>query len=387
MEENSHHHGQVIKRYREKMGWTRPQLGEKWTPNEVSWKYIAKIESGEKHITDSSKLREISELLDIPLWEFGLSEYNPFNITDPSQSTHLYSENLEVVTYLVEQTWYLRKVAPMPEVEKSVKRLQDMFKFYQTHAPPPLKLEREYLRLFAQVHRLAAIIDVENQRYPLAIRHFENMLKIGQGIEDPTTIALAFMGLGTEYERMGKQQEAVDYLELARDQTFQTERSVACLVNSYLARAYASNHESQRFLRAIDTAQAIADSLGERFGSAKDFAYYTMSGVLAERSYGYLELGEAQKSLEMRGEITKSIHINENTWLHAWIPLDWARAYFMTGEIEESILETREFYLRAKLLQSPHTFSRAEAMLKAIEQAGYEDVSAVKDFSDEMEDE
>lgn len=109
-----------------------------------------------------------------------------------------------------------------------------------------------------------------------------------------------------------------------------------------------------------------------------------MSGILAERSYGYLEIKEPKKTLNMRDEITLQIDLTHNTWLHAWIPLDWARAYFMLKEIEEGVKEGREFFHRASALQSPHAISQAYDLLATLEEAGYADIKAVHDFRDEL---
>ncbi len=115
-----------------------------------------------------------------------------------------------------------------------------------------------------------------------------------------------------------------------------------------------------------------------------DYVFHRKSGILAERSYGYLEIDEPKKTLDMQKEITRQIDIDNNTWLRAWIPLDWARAYLMLNEIEKSVEEARKFFYRASKLQSPHTISRAYDHLITLEEAGYADVKAVQDFRDEL---
>jgi hypothetical protein len=56
--------------------------------------------------------------------------------------------------------------------------------------------------------------------------------------------------------------------------------------------------------------------------------------------------------------------------LHAWIPLDWARAYFMLHEVEESAKAGREFFHRSLELQSPQAIGRAHEHLITLEKAG-----------------
>lgn len=44
-------------------------------------RYAQDVEAGVNHITDQTTLCKLGEILDIPLWKFGLSEYDPFNPT------------------------------------------------------------------------------------------------------------------------------------------------------------------------------------------------------------------------------------------------------------------------------------------------------------------
>jgi tetratricopeptide (TPR) repeat protein len=118
-------------------------------------------------------------------------------------------------------------------------------------------------------------------------------------------------------------------------------------VASTLARAYTSDGDSLRFQRAIDTAQTLISRLKQNSGHDENHIFYSLSSVLVELSYGYREIGEPRKTLEMLEEITKQIKADHNTRLYAWIPLDWARAYLMLNEIEASANAGRELLHRA----------------------------------------
>jgi transcriptional regulator with XRE-family HTH domain len=302
----------------------------------------------------------------------------------PGDGESMYSETLNVIEHLIQQAWYLRRVAPKTETEKTTKRLREFFQYCSESLPPPPFLERRFLQLYAQVQRLNAIMQIENQHYHEALATFLAMHHTAKQLDDPSTLALALMGIGTELERAGRQQEAVERLEEARDVSFNASRQVAGVVNAYLARAYASSGDAFRFNRAIDTAQNIAAKLGESYGDGTDYVFHRLSGILAERSYGYLELHEPKKTLDLKDEITRQIDLTHNTWLHAWIPLDWARAYLLLNEIEESVKAGREFFHRTLALQSPHAISRAYQHLIALEGAGYADLAVVRDLRDEL---
>ncbi len=109
-----------------------------------------------------------------------------------------------------------------------------------------------------------------------------------------------------------------------------------------------------------------------------------MSGVLAERSYGYLEIGKPEMTLAMKDEIMLQIRLDHNTRLETWIFLDWARAYLMLHEVEESVKAAQEFLRRSSTLQSDHALRRVCEYLKDLEDAGYADVQVVRDFREEL---
>ena len=381
-----HHHGHIIKEYRDKRNMSQAMLAEYWPTGPVNVRYIQRVESGEKQIVDQHTLRQLSEILEIPLWQFGLSEYNPFSPESlPGYGKRMHQETLDNVENLVQQTWYLRQVASLPESEKSVRYLTKLFDYYLQYLPPPSQMEPRFLRLYAQVQSLNGVTHVERKRYDEAQQSFLKMLEIAKQLGEPTTLAHALMNTGTELGRAGQKQEAVNLLEEARDVSFETSRQVAALINAYLARAYASIGDALRFQRAIDTAQTLAAHLKKDFSEDSDFVFHTLSGILAERSYGYLEINEPKKTLAMQEEIARQIKLDYNTRLEAWMPLDYAKAYFMLQEIEESVKYGLELLHRALSTQSPHIVTKAYDHLITLEEAGYADIKAVQNFREELD--
>lgn len=383
--EETYHHGQVIKEYRKKKGMSQADLAEIWPNGPVNLRYVQYVESGAKKIVDQNILRQLGELLNIPLWQFGLSEYDPFKPQQlPGRGERMLQETLDTVEHLIQQTWYLRRVAPISEAEKSAQHLSKLFKHFLTFLPPPTILEPRFLRLYAQVQRLIGVMHVERKQYTEALEAFSNMYNIAKQLEEPYFLALALMNMGVELERAGQKQEAIVHLEQARDFTFDTTKDVAALVNSYLARAYAGAGDSLRFQRAIDTAETLMSRIKQNPGDDTNHVFYSLSGIMAELSYGYPEIGEPGKTLEMQNEITHQIKLDHNYRLHAWIPLDWARAYLMLHEAEESVKAAQEFFHRSLDLQSPHAISRAYDHLIKLEEAGYTHLADVQNFRDEL---
>ncbi|HIH37301.1 MAG TPA: helix-turn-helix transcriptional regulator [Methanocellales archaeon] len=386
-----YHYGETIREGREAANMTQAQLAEKWPRTDggtgVSVNYVSDIERGIKHITDPQTLRHLCDILHLPYWKMGFSDYDPFN---PSaftvKGTFMYDETLNTAESLIKRTWNLRRVMPFPYVEEAVNDLNRLFDYLKTNTPPPVRLDGRFQVLYAQVLRLNGVIYVEKQQYEEALSTFRRMHEIAKAIDHPATLAMSYLNIGTELERMGKQDEAIESLELARDESFRASKHIMIVTNAYLARAYASAGQKVKFDRAIGVALRTARSI-ETYGDGTDFVFHSLSGVLAEKSYGHLEIGEPEETLAMKEEIKSQIALEANLWLDAWIPLDWARAYLMLDQFDKSVQAAQEFYRKAKLLKSNHAKSRAYRFLNTIEAAGYSDVQAVKDFRHMLDNE
>ncbi len=381
-----YHYGMSIKEYRELKKLTQAQLAEIWPKSNgdvgVSTDYVSLVENGKKHVNDHAVLRQLCEILDIPLWEVGLSEYNPFHAESlPGKGRYLYNETLDAIEGLISNAWLLRQTAAFPVVIKSVDLLYKLFRQLNQHASKPSKLEFRYNALYAQLLRLQGMVYVEQRDEVLAHEAFSTMHRMAKEIYDPVALAQACMGIGMGYARKGNHQKAVLYLERAKDYTFETSRQLSGLVLSFLARAYAKNYDQYHFEQAIDTALRLATRLGDEYTNGADFSSHSLSDILEEKSNGYIDLGLGNETLAMRQEIDQRIRLDNNNYLRAWMPLDYAQAYLNTGEVEESLKELMDFHQRmVNELQSPLVFAKIARHMRKIEEKGYGDIKAVKNF-------
>ncbi len=386
----AYHHGVTIREFRLLRGMTQEKLAALWpkTSGErgVLPRYVQDVEHGRKHIDHPGTLRYLAALLNIPLWRFGLSEYDPFDPwTLPGCGNSLYQETLDCIESLIHQTWNLRCAARLVDAGKGVAHLTNLFAHFQEHIPLPLRLERRFLLLYAQVQRLNAVTAVEQRRYDEALSIYEEMYQTARAVDDAPLLALALMSLGAELERKGEKCAALSRLEDARDASFGAGKHIIAFVHTYLARIYASVGDTARFERAIHSAMTMASGLAGSYGDGTDCVFGRMSSILSEKSYGYLELGEPRKTLEMREELEEQIRADQDSRLAVWIPLDWAKAYHMLGEIEECVSAGQTFYHRATAMCSPHATHQATLLLNALEKDGYGDARAVQAFREELE--
>jgi transcriptional regulator with XRE-family HTH domain len=394
-----YHYGITIRQYRELKGMTQQQLADLWPRSErfgggtgVSWRYLQDIEHGRKKIEDQSTLRRVCDILDVPYWKVGLSEYDPFSAqTLPGRGKSMYTETLDAIESLVRQIWSLRCAARIPEAERSVAKLGKLFSYFHKELPPPLRLEERFLYLYVQYLRLKAATALEQKRYYETMSIYHDMYDLIEHEKIPSVKAVALKSIGKELERKGDKQDAVSYVEEARDIAMDAGKLVRAFVHSYLIRVYASNGDRLRFERAVNTGLTLAKMLPVNSGSREDtedfvYSWSPTSAILAEQSWGYIALGQPEKTLAMCDEITKEIRISQDVRLEAWIPLDWAKAYKMIGDIEKCIEEAREFYQRSLIMQSPHAISHVNKLLTTLDNDGYGDVQVVKDFKEEIRD-
>ncbi len=383
------HHGKVIKEYREKHGMTQAELAGRWPKADgdegVNIRYVQDIESGKKHITDPTKLRKISDVLDIPLWKFGLSEYDPFNPqTLPGRGERMFQETLDVVESLIEHTLSMRSTAPLPDVEKNAQRLHNIFTYFLAVLPPPSRLEKRFLQIYAQEQSLIGLMYYEHKKYDQALATFEQMYKIATQAENPALIVHALQKTGVELNRANQMQEAIDCLEKARDVSFRSSKHVATFANAYLAHIYADSGDNLRFERAIETALVLADPIKETYGNGTDYIHQSISGIFSIRARGYVRLHEPKKMFALQEEIQQQIGADNNLWMNYRLALYRARAYLLQQEIEASVNAARESFRDVLDWKSPHRIGQAHTFLVEIENAGYGDVQAVKDFREEL---
>ena len=388
--DSQYHHGTTIREFRILRGMTQEDLAALWPKSDGSTgvlpRYIQDVEYGKKHIDDPNTLRKVAAILHIPLWRFGLSEYDPFHPHAlPGYGKSLYHETLDSIECLIQQTWSLRCAARLTDAEQGVMRLNHLFTYLQEHVSPSLRLQHRFQLLYAQVQRLNAVTLLEKKCYDQALDTYGRMYETAQQADDASLMALALMSQGTEFGRRGEKDIALSRLEEARDASLGASKYIIAFVHSYLARAYASVGDKLRFERAISSARTVASSLNGSFGDGTDFVFGRVSSILAEKSYGYLELGEPEKTLEMREEIEAQIRDDHDVRLGTWIHLDWARAYLMLGEIEECIKEGRAFYHQAIAMQSPHALGHAKKFIRSLEEDGYSNAPAVQDFQEELQ--
>ena len=97
-----------------------------------------------------------------------------------------------------------------------------------------------------------------------------------------------------------------------------------------------------------------------------------------------MRLHEPKKMFALQEEIQQQIGADNNLWMNYRLALYRSRAYLLKQEIQASVKAARESFRDVLDWKSPHRIGQAHTFLVEIENAGYGDVQAVKDFREEL---
>jgi transcriptional regulator with XRE-family HTH domain len=386
----SYHYGMTIREGREAAHMTQAQLAEMWPQagdgTGVSANYVSAVERGLKHIADIQTLRRLCDILSIPYWKVGLGEYDPFNeqATSSQKKNGLFLLNLDSMETVIEQTWRCKLVEPLPVIQNYVNFLSKQCSIIKDHYPHSYVTNKRFLRVYAQVERLQAIIYTDKSQFKNAQAKNYAMLNAAKELDEAAPLALAYARVGLGLIRDDKVKDSIDALETARDYTFHTSKNLAALVNAFLARAYATNGDVTRFERTINTAINLSAAMGDRDMDTTDNVFYSKSGIIEEKSNGYILLKQAGNALSVLPYLEDQVKRENNHYLHTWMPLEWAQVHLLSGEVEASLQQLRAYLQSCSPYQSPWMLSLVSNHLREIIHQGYGDVQAVKNFQEEI---
>jgi hypothetical protein len=206
------------------------------------------------------------------------------------------------------------------------------------------------------------------------------MLEQAEKAGDNKTECIAMVRIGIELLR-DENKDALDYLEKARDLSFViSSREIGAYFYSSLARGYATFRDEKRFIQAINTAISLADDMKGQPVVTKDYVFHAYSAILEEKSNGLILLGKGEKALDELQEIDTQIARENNTSMKMWIPLDYAQSFMLMGEIETSVKWLETFFANIRNHKSARLYSRVEKHLAQLDELGYANLPAVKNF-------
>lgn len=372
-----YHYGKTIREYRMQRGLTLSQLAEQWPSKEtgVTSRYVSDIERGIKHIGDTEVLRKLASILDVPLWKFGLSEYNPFQDGTGYAPVKFDSEAIEES---LQNLWLVRQIISLNIFSDKVHKFSILFD-KQLKYDASIKTNKDFLRLYAHRKRLEEAVYTEMHDYRMSLKCAYDMLALANSSGDSIAQAIAYTRIGVELLR-DENRVAMEYLQQACDISLCLSKEVRAYCYEFLARGYMIFGEYRQFERAINTAITFGECMQGQPVITKDYVFHAFSAILAEKSDGFIQFGQSSQVLAMLPEIEKQCSLENNNYLKMWIPLDYAQGYMLQGEIEESISQLYMFYDRIKSYNSKRIYRKVEKHLNELDALGYGMLPVVQDF-------
>jgi transcriptional regulator with XRE-family HTH domain len=265
--------GQVLKEYRKSHGLTQEQLAKELRvePRTLrSWE-------NERPLENIRELRRIADTLGLDYERLGLS------------SSLYIPRTLEQADEAIEQGWsylqQLRYVEGRAFVEKLVRDIS-----LQITSEDP-----QWLSRLASARHVAGHITSESSRtekVPTAFQHYHEMENIARLLKDNLLLNIALTYEGDMLRRQGYIDEAISYLERARDIISDAEARGNTL--QLLGRAFMAKRDIQEF----ENAMAEATELGTAPHTGLTKGLYNLGAVYEEYGKSYGWVGQTTKGLE-----------------------------------------------------------------------------------------
>jgi len=246
---------------------------------------LRRWKNGEEVLTDAQELKRIAELLNVEPELLGVVS-----------SVHL-PLTLEQIDKALAHVWTLVAKARNYEArvagEKLVKDLRAQI----------TKEDHELLVRLARTHHVTGYVtslNTHTTEIHKAIAHFEQMAQIARILHEDTLLNLAFTYHGDMLRREGDTDEAITYLEAARDTTPLADVAARGNAIQLLGRAYVQRRDIDGFERALAEAERLVGEIDAEQSSTNGL--YCRGTVLEEYGRSYGTLGQMQKALEYLDE-------------------------------------------------------------------------------------
>ncbi len=277
----------VLTEYLEKHPMNQLDLAEYLNIGECT---LRRWKNGEEVLTDAQELKRIAELLGVEPELLGVvsSVYLPLTVEQIDKAL------AHVWTLVAKARNYEARVAG----EKLIKDLRAQI----------TKEDRELLFRLGRAHHVTGYVtslNTHTNEVYKAIEHFEQMANIAHIIHDDTLLNLALTYHGDMLRREGDTDEAITYLEAARDTTPLADVAARGNGIQLLGRAYVQKRDVDGFERALAEAERLVGEIDPEQSSTNGL--YCRGTVLEEYGRSYGTLGQMQKSLTYLDEAEKEL--------------------------------------------------------------------------------
>jgi transcriptional regulator with XRE-family HTH domain len=276
--------GQFLKNYRKSRNLSQEQFAYDLN---IEPRALRAYENGERQLNNINELRRIADILGIEPERLGIAS----SLSIPRTPEHIE----EVITHV----WTLVEETRLQEALTTIRRLTHTLQTDITTEDPKL------LRSLARAHHAAGYIISEAtsaSESHEAILQYEQMEVIARTLHDHTLLNIALTYQGDMYRRLKNLNQAITYLEAARDSTPQADTPAKGNGLQLLGRAYLRlvlAGDAGR-MKDFEHAMAKAEELAYTFDPATSSTrgHYGPGMVYEEYGRSYTDLGNTQKAME-----------------------------------------------------------------------------------------
>lgn len=332
MESNGNEFGKLVRAYRKQRGWTQEELAEKWG---YTREYVSHIEAGRRKLDSTSQLVRIADLLDIPSEKLravgrSIPERKIKTSLTPEVDSPLLQLLLTQGRDKVRLSYMVWLADQHPSIKTNLQNTIDTLNSALTayHG----EFVKSARQLLAYSHQMLGKIAFDSLDYETAGKHFSEMVRLGQELNDADTIALGMVRQGDVLRKRGRYETALRCFEAAKPYTDVTDNSIQGLRYLNIARTYYFLGYEKPFLRSINSALELASQVKE--GNESLAYWFSLDVALQFQASGYTALQKPGRAIEIYKEMDRYCSSRPLRDQGAYI-IENARAYLELGELEK----------------------------------------------------
>lgn len=272
-------------------------------------------------------------------------------------------DNAESMIDLAWEAWFAsRPKRAANELNKLLPKLEQML-----HIPLLSLHQLRIKELIIRCHGLLGVICLDALENNSALFHYIHAHQLAVEIHDINQATTYFALIGDVLRRQGNKQQAMSYMENARDQALAATEATRGHILQLLAYTYADTGNEAAFEHTIQEATDLLAFTGEAKDTArKEFVPFEIYEIRGKASR---DLGKPLNALEYLELAEKSLRAEAVTprW-HALLDISKGQASCDAGDLRAGVeLASRGFSLAYKC-HSPRQMNRVRKLLKKLEE-------------------
>ena len=286
-------------------------------------------------------------------------------------------DSTESIINLAWDAWFASKPKQAGrELNRLLPKLQQILRI-----PAPLIQKLRVQELIIRCHGLLGAIYLDSLENDTALFHYTHAQQLATEIHDTNQSVTYLALMGDVLRRQNEKQQAIRYMENARDQSHDTEEATQGLILQLLAYTYADTGNETAFERTIREATDLLAFTGETRDTAKEeFAPFEIYEI---RGKANRDLGKPLNALQYLDLAEKSLKVEAVTprW-HALLDISKGQAYCDAGDLTIGVDLASQGLLLAYQCNSPRQMNRVRKLLKKLEAGPLKGEQKVRELRD-----